>query len=519
MKFLGKIGKVVDSTIAVFSPERALKRHFCRERLEKVRSSQYAAAKTTRLTGSWSPVDSNVNDIIGASSPAVRARVRQLVRDFPYFARAANVLADYTVGSGIILQSRIKTPDGKLDKKRIQQVEDAFNFWADEADVAGKLHYYEMMQLAKRQDVESGEFLIVQKPQVRNRNRYLPFALQIYECDWLSSVTLEPKAKTNEIKQGIEYEKSTGQVVAYHLVDPDGWGKTVRILAKDVIHGFQTFRPGQLRGISPFAPGVLVANDLSNYMDAEIDAAKMAAKYLAFVKSPDPAFRQSGTTVDSDTEQRIDELENAIIEYLGLGEDITIASNPRPGDNFSPFVRLILCMLSITTGVPYELLSGDYLGVNYSTMKTARNDFSKQLRPLAVRHIRHFAQKTFVPFMDAAVLAGKLDLPGYWVNPIPYLKCEWQPPGMESIDPLRETKAQIDEVKTGLRSPQEIIKARGRDLEDVYKEIAAAKELAEELGLSFEDISTAMANNPAAITGEDNEKGSNIPLTVLTSKQ
>ena len=39
-----------------------------------VRTAMYAAAN--RLTDDWTPVDSNINDIILASSPAIRKRVR-----------------------------------------------------------------------------------------------------------------------------------------------------------------------------------------------------------------------------------------------------------------------------------------------------------------------------------------------------------------------------------------------------------------------------------------------------------
>ena len=129
MTRVDRIGSFVDRLVGIFSPRREICRRFAREKLGKIRASQYAAAKTTRLTGEWSPVDSNVNDIIGASAPAVRARIRQLVRDFPYFARALKLIADYTVGSGIMFQSRIRNPvDNKLDKKKIQAVEDTFNF-------------------------------------------------------------------------------------------------------------------------------------------------------------------------------------------------------------------------------------------------------------------------------------------------------------------------------------------------------------------------------------------------------
>jgi len=468
------------------------------------------------MTGAWSPANQNVNDIIGSSSANVRARVRQLVRDFPYFANAANRIVDYTVGAGITFQSKIKTADGTLDKKRIQKAEDAFAWWADEADVAKKLHFYELMQLDKRQEVESGEFFLIKRYRP-NENRFIPFCLQAYEADWLTTQhdrgygqtgIYKPNEPKADIYQGIEYDRMTGQVIAYHFTDPDSWGKPIRIEGKDVIHGFQTLRPGQLRGISPFSPGVLLAHDLQDYMDAEIDAAKMAAKYLAFVKSDSPTGKQLNLTTEQNSNNEteyIDELENAIIEYLNPGESVEIATNPRPGSNFPPFVRLILCMMSITTGIPYEILSGDYQGLNYSTARTARNDFAFYLRPIIIRHIRHFCTPTINSFFDYSVVAGKLDFPNYFANPYPLRSCEWQPPGMASIDPLRETKAHIEAINNNLESPQENIRARGRDPEEVIKEIKQWQEWEEENDLApAQNTSTALANNPKAVEGQKN---------------
>jgi hypothetical protein len=228
---IGAIGSGFDRLVGVFSPAHALRRMAARDLLANARRAEkYAAAKTNRLTGSWHPVNSGVNDIIGASSSAVRGRVRQLVRDFPYFARAINSLTDYTVGEGIIYQARVQDAEGKLDRKLNQKIEDALAWWGDEADIAGKLHFYEIMRLAKRQDVESGEFLIV-KTRAKDRNRYLPLALQVYEADWLASPNVRDLPSGRKEDQGIEYDGATGAVTAYHLTDPDGWGKTKRIPA------------------------------------------------------------------------------------------------------------------------------------------------------------------------------------------------------------------------------------------------------------------------------------------------
>ena len=502
----------------------AIKNYFFRDELAKfqkeiakIRSDAYAAARTDRMTGGWSPVNTSINDILSASSSKVRARVRQLIRDFPYFARAANVLTDYTVGQGIYYQSRISDESGKLNKKAIQLAEDAFSFWADEADIAGRLHFYELMRLAKRQDVESGEFLFI-KHFPKDKSKYIPFALQAIESDWMTDFGAHPVSPANEIKNGVEFDKLTGRAVKYHFTDPDGWGKTISVEAARVIHGFDCLRPGQLTGISPFVSGVLVSRDLSEFLDATLDQAKLAAKYLAIVTTDKPSNWQQGLTnyeISDGTTQKTLEIENAVIEFIGSNEKVTFPANPHPGDNFSPFVKFVLTMMSVATSAPYELLSGDYSGMNYTTMRTVRNDFAFQLRPISMRHIRQFGMPILKTFFDTAVMSGKLPFPNYFQNPAPWIKSEWQPPGMESVDPLRESKAKIDEMAVGLRSPYEIAKSRGRDLEDIYKEIQQAKALAEQYGLTFNEVSTALANNPAAVETQQKSKLEDLQFQIL----
>ena len=485
------IGNALDSLVGIISPRRGIVR-------KQTRAAIYAAAQSPRTTGDWVPFDSSINLIVHASSLRVRARVRQLVRDFPYFHRAVKVLTDFSVGSGIVYQSAIRTKDGILDKEKIKLAEDAWNLWCEEADATGRLHLYEMMNLAKRQDLETGEFLLV-KTNINKKSRYMPLALQMYESDWLTDTGSNPLIG-NDVHQGIEYDPVTGRIIAYNFTDPDGWGKSIRIDASRVIHGFQTLRPGQMRGISDFAPGVLLAHDLDTYMSAEMDGAKMAAKWLAMVETPDPLSRQIGLQSD-DAGHKIDSLENAIIEYLRPGEKMTLSSNPRPGSNFPPMVKLILTMLSVTTGVPYELLSGNYEGMNFSTAKMVRNDFSQHLKPVISRHVRGFCEPVKRAFFESAVLSGRLPFRDYFTNPASYLRANWQPPGMESPDIARETKSMIDQIMAGLRSPQEIAQSRGRDMEEIYREIKESQDLAESMGikLNMGAISTAIANNPAAI--------------------
>lgn len=500
-------------TPVTFADLRTTRRNAARQQAAGKR--QYAAAKVTRLTGDWMPVSQSVNEIIRSSAPQLRSRIRQLVRDFPYFARAVNILVDFTVGAGTNFQSRVLNPkwqpgvagQSKFDRPTCQRIEDAVAWWMDEADAAGRQHFSELERLANRQETEVGQFLFV-KTAVKDPKRYIPFALQSYEIDWLTDRQAKPEG-ANLIEQGREYDPQTGRIVAYHFADPWGWGAARRVPAEFVLSGFDVQRPGQLVGVSPFVTAVLIAHDLNDYLDATIDTAKLAARYLAMVETADPASFQAMRAMDgagADEGKKLESIEHAIIEYLRPGEKIHFAKNEATGQTFDPFTRFILQMLAIATNTPYSLLSGNHAGYNYTSLRGERQDLLKTFAPRQQRHVRSFAAPAVQEAIEQAVLSGKLDLPGYFRNPRAFWRAVYIPPGMEPIDPLRESKANRDDIAAGLRSPQEIVARRGRDLEEVLDEIAEAQELAAERRLVFESGSTSLANNPAALDAAEDDR-------------
>lgn len=535
MWLLNKVSTAVDSMVGVFSPQAAIVRGVDRWKLAKLREKRfdlaaisreraemYAAAKSHRSIGNWSPTNTNVNDIIAASNFSVMSRVRQLVRDFPVFNRAVNVSLDHIIGSGLKFQSHVQKSgtNNEFNLPLIQKIEDAFSWWGDEADVTGNEDIYGLMRLAKTQQFESGAFLFV-KRYLRDSSRFIPYALQAIEIDSLQSSPTGNYAKGNGMQQGIEYDKGTGRAIRYHFTDPDGWGKTIDVPASEVVHGFDVLRAGQIHGVSPWVSGVLLAKDLMDYLDNEIDATKTASKWLAFV-TKEPGVRTSSLDdgVGDDEGKKIDELESTIIEYLNQGENIEIASNPRPGTSFAPTVKLIERLFCAATNIPYELLSFDYSGINYTTSRVIRNDYAKHLEPQVSRFVRKFCAPVAKGFFNSAYLSNRLTLPNYLSNPMPYFKWDWQPPGRDSIDPLRESKSRISEMSVLLETPQKLLRQKGIDFDQAVQETAAAVKKLEDSGLGFiadaiwRQQSISVANNPAAV---ENQNGNGSKRVAVNS--
>jgi lambda family phage portal protein len=293
----------------------------------------------------------------------------------------------------------------------------------------------------------------------------------------------------------------TGQVLAYYLVNPDDWKKAERVPASEIIHHFQFSRPGQIRGISFMASAVLTAKIVGQYINTELDGASMASKWLAFVTSNDIDLSQQNR-VDAD---KLENIENAIIDYLRPGEQINFAAHNRPSGNFESFVKFVLRMISVAVGVPYDLLSGDSTDQNYTTLRSVRNDFSKDIEPHTERYRYHFCRPVSKDVFDQTVLYDKIKLPGYFQNPYRFQKARWLNSGMMPVDPFKEGKADIDGLSARTLSMQDVLAKRGKDMEEHLDEIEFYLAEMKKRGIESADVSTAIASNPATIIEEEKE--------------
>ena len=102
--------------------------------------------------------------------------------------------------------------------------------------------------------------------------------------------------------------------------------------------------------------------------------------------------------------------------------------------------------------------------------------------------------------MDSAVLAGALAMRDYEPNRRAYLACAWLPPKWDWVDPLKDAKAEIEQIAAGLKSRTQALAERGYDAEQVDAEIAADQARERALELSF----GAQVSTPdASIAAED----------------
>lgn len=515
MNILQGVGRAFDSALGVIAPRYALSRVVARHQLQAAQR-MYAAARPTADAGGWLPLDQGPNAIIRSSAPTVRARIRQLVRDFPYFARAVNVRCAFVVGNGIRLQMRMYKTDAKgkqrLDTAANAAIEAAWESWAAKADTSGRMSFYDLQELAERQKMECGEYFFVK--------RYIngEFRLQPMEADRLSSLGATP-ATGCDIEQGVEFDLITGAPVAYHFLDdsftPDTPGsnryslRSTRVPADQIIHGYKVLRPGQMRGISPLVSAVMVAGDLADLLDSELASTRLQSKYMAFITTNNIPGYQEKRGVKKDGNKAIQHVDMAAVEYLNNGETVQLTKMDRQGATFEPFLRFNLRTLAVTAGITTELITGDYTGISYSNLRGIRQDLAVMLKPEQSDHIKWLCNPVFASWLAWERLKNPRLLP--YPRTLQPWETKWIAPGQEPVDPLKEINAFKTEWALKTRSPQEYVALRGRDFEELLDECRQAEEMAAERGLSIDVITTSTKSNPAALMEDGNADAKPAP--------
>ena len=143
-------------------------------------------------------------------------------------------------------------------------------------------------------------------------------------------------------------------------------------------------------------------------------------------------------------------------ELLGLldpGEDVTTPSTPDSGSTYEPFQYRTLLQIGAALGVPYGYLTGDTAKENFSNTRIALVDFRRRIS--AFQHsvmVYQLCRAVWTRWMDMAVLAGAIDLPGYATDRRAYLACDWLPTKWDWIDPAKDASAEILQIEAGLKS-------------------------------------------------------------------
>lgn len=500
----------LDNLIGIFSPMAGFRRKQARLALN-IAGRAYDGAKTGRRTDGWMTASSSANSEIGAAGNRLRDRARDLARNNPYGKKAKRVFSDNFIGTGISPTARVMSGE-KPNKKVNAQIMAAWNAWASECDADGNCDFAGLQALIVRSMFESGECFVRFRDRKSSDGLTVPFQLQVLESDYLDATKNSQKlANGGYIRQGIEFD-TLGRRAAYWMWPQHPgdvaqiWHQfhSVRIPADQILHVYEKDRPGQIRGVTAYAPVMLKMRDLDDYDDAELWRKKIESCFAAFV------IQNSGTdgptigsivaqTGDSSGTQpqpkRVEAFRPGMIEYLKPGEDVKFGS-PTSDANYASYMRSQLHAIAAGLGITYEQLTGDLSQVNYSSLRAGLLEFRRTIETLRWQvFIPMFCIPVWKRFIDRAFIAGQISKIDY--------SATWTPTKFEMIDPLKDAQADTLMMRNGTLTLREAIANRGYDPDQQLEDIAATNQLLDDKKIILDSDPRYTAKSGAQQTSND----------------
>lgn len=463
-----------DRALAVFAPERALRRTQARRAL-----AYYEAARPDRQRKARREYGSASNAVRTAGT-SIREQARHLEQNHDLARAVLRVLVNSTVGSaGIQVEPTPLRADGSVDEVLAQAMLEVWDEWGEAPEVTRQLSWPKCQRLLARTKFRDGEALarfIGANMPIRHATD-IPLSLELLEPDFLP-LGHDTEYQGRKVKDGIELN-GWGQPIAFwlyrgHPGEYDGslipWSQLSRIDASDILHLVQRDRLHQRRGMSEFAAVIERFDHLKDYETSETIAAKVAASMGAAIKKGTPDLYQDDT--DSEGEVTPRDLKfrpGMIFDDLLPGESIEmIGNNGRPNAQLIDFRNSLLKAATSGMGASYSAVSRVYDG-NYSARRQELVDVWVDYAVLSQDLAAELVRPVYRRVLTAALAVGRLRLPA----DMPLrraLQAMYVLPSMPWIDPAKEAGAWQTLIQQGLASGPEIVRKRGRSPADILRE-------------------------------------------------
>jgi lambda family phage portal protein len=443
-------------------------------------NARYDAAGNGRRMRGWVTPATGPNRAIEGLA-TIRNRARDAQRNEWTGAASGRIWTTNLIGTGII--PRPKTSNAKLKEMLVS----LWDQWVPQSDADGVLDFYGLQTLATRNWIAAGEIFARLRPRRVEDGLAVPLQIQLLESDMLPLLDVDTYpglAPGNRIRSGIELDL-VGRRVAYwmykeHPGDRFSGGimasQLSRIPADSILHLYEPIRPGQLRGVSDYAPILAKLRGVMDYDDAVLERQKLANLFTLFITrtgmAGDPSINPvTGMPSDFDSKGApLAALEPGISQELLPGEDVKFSDPPDAGANYADFMRQQHLGVAAGQGTPYELLTGDLKDVSDRTLRVIINEFRRHCEQRQWQIvIPQFCRPIRNAWADAAALGGMLTL----AQADEAKNVTWSPQGWAYIHPTQDVQAKTMEVAAGFKSRSQIITERGEDPDEIDQQRAA----------------------------------------------
>ena len=447
----------------------------------RIRASFDAAQTTPDNQRHWSFADGLSAD--AEARPEVRAvlrrRSRYEVLNNSYAKGLVQMLANDTIGTGPRLQ--FISSDDEVNER----VENDFNAWAKEIDLAQKLR---LMRMARCQDGESFAVLGT-NPVLRSP---VKLKMDVVEADRIQGEPVVGDDGEEEV-DGIRYDAYGNPVsyrmLKYHPGDMRNYfvDDFVVVPAKYMIHSYVQYRPGLHRGVPELASALPLFAQLRRYNLAVLSAAEAAADFAAVLQTDAPPDGESEDIEPLDTIP----LQRNMMVTMPAGWKLGQLESKHPTANHHEFVKCILAEIARSICSTYGVVAGDFSGFNYASGRLDNQIYQKAILVDRSRWENEVLDRVFCLWLREWGLATGQEMPDGFAH-------EWFWDGFMHVDPTKEANAQTTRLQNLTTTLADEYARMGQDYMKKLRQIAKERKLLQDLGIVQDVQNTQKKENEDA---------------------
>jgi lambda family phage portal protein len=472
----------------------------------------FAAADSNRLTSSLEREAQFINQQLRYQLRALRARSRQVTQNNPFGKRFAQMVVDNVAGPAPFrLQAKVHFANGRLDHVANRKIEAAWRGWGRKGvcELTGRWSWNAVQRTLVRMLAVDGE-LLLRKHRGVQYGAY-GMQLQILDVDRLDDMLNKRLPGGGAIHMGVELD-AVSRPVAYHLLKrkPESWlaggypREHERVPAEEIVHVFVPEFAEQSRGIPWMYAALLNLIHIGAFEEAAVIAARVGAAQMGVIESPDGGGALVGDGTDAQGNATIN-AEPGTFPKLPPGYKLSGWNPKYPDAAIEPFLKACLRGVAMGVNVAYHNLAGDMEGVNYSSARIAELDERDHWMTVQSFVAEHLHEPLYADWLQMQALSGMLPFDAARLEK--YRDVQWQGRRWAWVDPLKEVKAHLAAIDGRLKSRTRVVAESGEDIEDVFDEIAAEQQLAEEKNVTL----TSNAGEPAKVEPEPSDDDAGEP--------
>jgi lambda family phage portal protein len=235
-----------------------------------------------------------------------------------------------------------------------------------------------------------------------------------------------------------------------------------------VSHYYDKERPNQLRGRPVTSNSVVTAKTYDSYTDAELVRKESRSALTGTIEREsytdldykfDP---MSGEALEYDHQDTpMINLEAGTFQALLAGEKLKMIDADDTGVGYRDYQVFQLMQIAASHGIPYQLLTGDWQGINDRVWRAIFNQYKREVQQDQELGIMpQVCTQMYHAFIRRGIVAGVFDVSSFKTK-FEYLRVNHKTQAFEYIHPEQDINAETKRLKAGLTSRSAIISRRG----------------------------------------------------------